>query len=53
MHVVMKTVETPRVQIVAETTEIPQLSLVKKIGVIPETIEIPCIQGPQTSEFER
>ena len=41
VHVVMKTVE-----IVAETTEIPQLSL----GVIPETIEIPCIQGPQTSE---
>ena len=37
----MKTVETPRVQIVAETTVIPQLPLVKKIGVILETIEIP------------
>ena len=50
VHVVMKTVETPRVQRVIETTEIPQLTLVKKIGVIPESIETPCIQGPQTSE---
>ena len=46
VHVVM-TVETPRVQIVAETTEIPQLPLVEKIVMMPE---IQTIQGPQTSE---
>ena len=43
----MKTVETPRVQMVAETTEISQLPLVEKIVMIPE---IQTIQGPQTSE---
>ena len=43
----MKTVETPRVQIVAETTEISQLPLVEKIVMIPE---IQTIQGPQTCE---
>ena len=47
VHVVMKTVETLRMQIVAETTEIPQLPLVEKIVMIPE---IQTIHGPQTSE---
>ena len=30
-----------RVEVVEEAVEIPHLPLVKKIGVIPETIEIP------------
>ena len=33
--------QVPRVEVVEEAVEIPQLPLVKKIGVIPETIEIP------------
>ena len=37
---VMLVVQIPRVRVVAETAEIPQLPFVKKIGVIPETAEI-------------
>ena len=32
--------QVPRVQVVEEAIEIPQLQVVKKIGVIPETVEI-------------
>ena len=33
--------QVPRVEVVEEAVEIAQLPFVKKIGVIPETIEIP------------
>ena len=38
---VVLVVQVPWVRVVAEAAEIPQLPLVKKIGVIPEAAEIP------------
>ena len=51
--------QAPRVQVVEEAVEIPQLQVVKKIGVIPKTVQISqlqldtdirTVQGTQTSE---
>ena len=49
---VVSAVQVPRVHAVKKTAETPQLPLVKKIGVIPETFETSELQleGTQTSE---